>query len=203
MRRVLAYIFDVTAVYFIIMAISVSPLNPNYEKGVDLQNEYNEKYQAFIDETADQSIDDEEYENKFNEFSDYSLDVLYNESKLNIYDDIYTTVLMILYFAVFAYFFGGETVGKRLLKIKVVDKNGNKPKFWQLLVRTVVLFGLPLSLLSSILSYAIGKNAFFYASAGINLVNMILSIAILITFFANKEHLGLHDMIAKTKVVKR
>ncbi len=50
-------------------------------------------------------------------------------------------VLGILYFALLEYLIG-QTAGKRLLHLKVVDTSGKNPAFWQCLVRNIILLPL-------------------------------------------------------------
>lgn len=47
-------------------------------------------------------------------------------------------VLGILYFTLLEYLIG-QTAGKRLLRLKIVDLSGKNPAFWQCLVRNLVL----------------------------------------------------------------
>ncbi|MBE6571828.1 MAG: RDD family protein [Ruminococcaceae bacterium] len=47
----------------------------------------------------------------------------------------------------FAYFFkdvvNGQSVGKRIMKIKVVDMDGNKPSIFNLIIRNITIFIWP------------------------------------------------------------
>ncbi len=47
-------------------------------------------------------------------------------------------VLALLYFALLEYLLG-QTAGKRLLRLKIVDVSGKQPAFWQCIVRNLVL----------------------------------------------------------------
>lgn len=201
-KRFLAYFFDLMAVSLVTMAFSVSPLNPNYEETQKLENEYMERYKEFNEINQDE-ISNEEYEEYVKNFNLYATDVTYNTRKLGIYEDGCTIIILILYFGIFAYFFEGETVGKRLLKLKIVDKDGHKPKLWQLITRTIILFGIPLVIIDSIGAHIFGMMNYTYINIVIYLLNMALSIAILITLFVTKDNRGLHDIIAKTTVVER
>ncbi len=49
-------------------------------------------------------------------------------------------ISFIFYFVLIPFLFKGQTLGKKLLKIKVVDKENNKPKFYQYFIRYAVLF---------------------------------------------------------------
>jgi len=75
----------------------------------------------------------------------------------------------------FAYWITGLNIGKRLLKIEVIDeKTGNKPTIIQNFVRSL-LFSLVIS----------------------------LNVVLLIPIFVSKKNRAFHDMLAGTVVVKR
>ncbi|MCE3251871.1 MAG: hypothetical protein K0Q67_881 [Cellvibrio sp.] len=74
----------------------------------------------------------------------------------------------------------GQTVGKKVLEIKIVDLNGNVPVFQPQLVIRYAVYMLP---------------------GQIPVVGQIFSI-INILFIFGKEKRCIHDLVAKTKVVK-
>ena len=74
----------------------------------------------------------------------------------------------------------GQTVGKKVLEIKIVDLNGNLPVFQPQLVIRYAVYMLP---------------------GQIPVVGQIFSI-INILFIFGKEKRCIHDLVAKTKVVK-
>jgi uncharacterized RDD family membrane protein YckC len=74
----------------------------------------------------------------------------------------------------------GQTIGKKVLEIKIVDLNGNVPVFQPQLVIRYAVYMLP---------------------GQIPVVGQIFSI-INILFIFGKEKRCIHDLVAKTKVVK-
>jgi uncharacterized RDD family membrane protein YckC len=114
-----------------------------------------------------------------------------NNTPNNVYQNILGVVIILLiqflvylgYFAVFAYYRNGQTLGKKLLKIKVVSLEGedlslNKFLFRELVARGVLTLGVLL----------IGKLA--------NLWYLTYLRAL------SKDSMALHDLVAKTKVIK-
>jgi len=51
---------------------------------------------------------------------------------------LFVFVLVMLYFILLEYFIG-QTAGKRFMNLKVVSVDGERPKFWQCVVRNIVL----------------------------------------------------------------
>lgn len=110
----------------------------------------------------------------------------------------------------------GQTIGKRLLKIKVVNSNGDKLTFKQSIQRNAIIFfqSLPWIFATIImiqtpesLDYLNSAHCMwearkwpdFYGPIA-TLVHITLA-AQLIVFFLNKKNQSLHDLIANTVVI--
>jgi len=200
-RRFIAYIFDLFVVLFLAGTLSMTPLNPNYDDKVDLQTEYQTKHEEVTKKMEELSEDDAKKE--FEDFYVYYKSTLKEVSKLNVYDDVITVSMFLLYFVVFVYFFEGETVGKRLLRVKIVDKNDKRASLWKLFLRAFVLYEIPFTIYNLVASYVLGNDAFAVSYSIMYIVSNVLMIAIAISIKASKDRRGLHDLIAGTKVVER
>ncbi len=82
-------------------------------------------------------------------------------------------ILVIVYFVIYQ-FYTGQTLGKKVMKIKVVDANGKKP-----------------TILTFLLRETIGKT-----------VSIIILLFGYLMIFWDSKRQGLHDKIANTYVVK-
>jgi uncharacterized RDD family membrane protein YckC len=101
----------------------------------------------------------------------------------------------------------GQTVGKMLMKVKVLSFDESPIKFWQTVVRD-----LPQILL--VTASFIFENPLVNATAETNsesldilkspivILSMMWGIADIICFFTSEKHRALHDFIAGTVVVK-
>ena len=96
----------------------------------------------------------------------------------------------------------GQTLGKRILSIRVVDSETSKPtNIPKGLLRSMVI----LSIVSSIVSVAlinVNKNTYtnIYLTA-VEIESILTFISIIFVLY-RKDGRGLHDMIANTKVIK-
>lgn len=184
------------------MALSVSPLNPNYEEQLILRDEYEKVSSEYLDAIEDDP-EQGELDTLNSEYTEYAVETIYRQSKLSIYDNSIMLVLMIIYYVVFAYIFEGETVGKRVFHIKIESKDGNKVKIWQLFIRTLVLFGMPFTILNMVLPFIVDANQYAVFSLISNMLSGILSLSIIITFFIRADKRSIHDIIGKTVVTER
>lgn len=109
--------------------------------------------------------------------------------------------LMFIYFVIVQYKLGGQTVGKKILNIKVESTKG-KLNVNQLIFRSLIINEIAFNMLN-LVSIFVFKNATFSIVSGVlNMANVALILICAVMVIANKDKRGLHDMIAKTKVVE-
>jgi len=202
-KRTLAFILDIFLVGLIATLISISPINVNYDKELDLRMEYQEKVDVWIDETKKLDEDSEEYKNAYKEYVEITQDYMYENNRLAWLDSTIMMVVIILYYAVIPMFMDGSTLGKRIMKLRVEDLEGKQPKFWQLLVRTVILFEIPLSLLAIIFVFTLNKVAFASLLSVLNILSYVFLIIIGAMTLFKSDNRGLHDILARTRVEER
>ncbi len=89
------------------------------------------------------------------------------------------TSIVFIYMVILPYFWDKQTVGRLILKVKVVNEDETKPSFLTYLIREVV-GGVLINLL----------NVFFFVIAIINIV------------FISKKNYTIGDMISKTKLIR-
>lgn len=189
LRRICAYVVDIIVITIISsMFVRIEFLNPRYE-------EYQKAYNEYVDLAAE-VINNPEKVND-NDLSD----ITYNLSKTGLATNIITLVVTALYFVGFQFINQGQTLGKKLFKIKVVDSNDNKPKFYQILVRALLINSIITNTVSAVLISTLSKEAYIASSQYVQLVDMAIIVASFILIMFREDGKGLHDMIAGTKVV--
>ena len=119
-----------------------------------------------------------------------------------LYFAILFPVLLLFYRIIMELSGKGQTIGKKLLKIRVVDNETNNPaNMKQIILRSLFIYNVISMILSILLVYIIPKNNYF---VGVTLITIIESIFIIITTIMvvyRKDKRGLHDIIGKTKVI--
>ena len=188
-QRLCAYLID-TMILVIITSLLTFwiPVSDKYKAAVAEEDK-------LIDEFVNQEV-------KLDQFIDDYYEARFTEEKEKTPFTLISAVLYVGYFATFAYYNRGQTLGKKLLKIRVVDVDGNDVSHNILLCRVLVICGVLTSLISvSLLQIINGSN---YLST-VGLVQFIQSIILLTSFFMiafRADKRGLHDVIFKTKVIK-
>ncbi len=136
------------------------------------------------------------------EYTDNVIVLNYQLQKSCFSTNLLEVVLYIGYFIIFGYLNNGQTLGKKLCKIKVVNKDGNRPCIGSMIVRSLFIYGIFTLLFSCIFVNILNSNIFTY---GYTIVTYVESLFMLICFFMvmyKKDGRGLHDIMAKTYVIE-
>jgi uncharacterized RDD family membrane protein YckC len=191
-RRLGAYLIDVIIIMIVVSLFS--RFLPNSDK-IDALNNANSNLLTDYSEILQEGDVD-----KINDFSALITDYNYELTKLSLYTNLSTIVLYILYFVGFQGYNNGQTVGKRLLKIEIVDDEDNNPNFKQLLIRGIILYPMVLSLLDTMLIHVLSKSSYISCSNVIAYIQYALYFVCFITVVFTGR--GIHDKLAGTRVIK-
>lgn len=187
-KRMGAFVID----YFIVLVIaSLITMGFNTNKNNDLNSQMNQLISDYQNEKI--TID---------EYKDETYKLNYELQKENMTINIVTITLYIGYFVVFATLNKGQTLGKKLLKIRVVNKNNDKPSIWNMLVRSLFIYNIISILFSTVAVNFLNINTFTYIYTALGYIEYFV---IIISFFMviyKKDGRGLHDMMAGTNVIE-
>lgn len=201
-RRISAFLIDVFLVTFVSTIFSsISYVNPFMESYKVAYDEYREIYKSesesvLTNPTIKNVVD---YSNKMSK-------QIYKIDYSMLFNNIYYLVFSFLYFVLFAYFTNGQTLGKKLFKLKVVRQDGEKVKLSNLMLRTLlsgssIFMGVNIIVVIQLLLLMIPQNqAYFYAILFSSMISYVIEIIGLVLLFS-KEHRSLDDIIGSTKVI--
>lgn len=192
MQRLLAYLIDIFIVSFIFSIFSV--FIPNNEI-----SEYNKKLsdaESKMIETMQSGNSD-----NYKEMLDEVVSIQYEMSRASILRDSVLFVITFGYFVILQFCLKGKTIGKMILKIKVVQKNNKEPSMGAILLRTFIVQGLLSSFIAIVTILFIDKNFYTYFNGIISVASSIFIIVSALMILYRKDKKGLHDMMAGTSVV--
>jgi hypothetical protein len=192
-KRICAYLLDVFLIYvFLTLLVNIRYLNPYYEK-------YNESYTRYNEIV-------EKYYNKeisFEEMQEQNMDNYYDINRYSISNNIEIVVVLFLYFVMFQKYNNGQTLGKKIMKIKVVGDN--KTSIWRYLLRMLPMYfilvgGIIPLIINSSLILLLSKEIYLKISQVVTYVFLGIGIIDFVMITMNKDKKGLHDIISKTTV---
>ena len=187
-KRVLAYLVDIMIISFVSLLLTYFvPTSENY-------NKLNKEFEALTIDYRNQEVTIEEYLEK-------GTDINYQLNKEGVPQTIVSTVLSIIYFVVLAYFMNGETLGKKLMKIKITSNNDKKLTMNNYLIRALVIDSVLMNIITIITILLFSKDIYLTSYNIISYVFSFVYIISLAMILFSKNGRGLQDILANTKVI--
>ena len=190
LKRIVAYIIDYLLITLISTAlVYITFINPRYDEYVEASEKYNEIAQDYYG----REIDATEFSKEISEIS----------YELNSSGYVYTIgniIIIFLYYGVFVYFTNGQTLGKRIMGIKIVSNKGKKLKIYNYFIRAFILNGVILNL-CTLIAICFKESTYLTVYNAASNFDMILMIVLFLMILFWKEGRGLHDILAGTKVI--
>lgn len=113
-----------------------------------------------------------------------------------------TLFLNILYFVVFQIKNHGQTIGKKLLRIKVSSKDGNALTMNQMIFRSLIINSILIDMVSFAILLFTNSVVYFYGAGILSMIQFVIIAASgLMVMFGEKRE-GIHDLVAHTEVVQ-
>lgn len=113
-----------------------------------------------------------------------------------------TLFLAVLYFIVYQYYNNGQTIGKKLMKIKVVSSTDKEITMNSFIFRSLIVNSILVDMISFAIVIFGNETAYFYGVAICGIIKYTLLLICGFMVMWSKSGLGLHDRIAHTTVVK-
>lgn len=189
LQRVCAYFID----YLIIFVIGI--LLSNF---LMLDTD---KYNKAVDNTIKLT---EDYSN-----GDINIDQYYDGITTNNYMIERCSILVTLtglavsigYFGSYAYYKDGQTIGKKVMKIKVVSSDGNGLSLIKFLLRASLISGFYTSILSSFMALVFELDLYKNIYIVLQNINSIFMITTILFTLIRKDNRAIHDLIVGSIVV--
>lgn len=185
-KRLAAYFIDVILITIITSIISAGFTSTKYE-------ETYEKYENLKLKYSTQEITVEEYNKQVGP-------LYYDLQKSSVEVSVITVALSIAYFIVFQYLNKGQTIGKKLLGLRV-QENGKDPSLKAIIIRTIIVDSILSGTLAIILLYILNKNNYYSIYNIIATIEMIFVFITALFILYRKDKKGLHDVLAHTEVI--
>lgn len=181
---------------------SYNSLKESYSKQEISDEDYDNKCLIIVKDYNSNKMTDEYYSEKVDYY-------YYRLEKNSIVVYAVNIIAFMLYFVFFQGFTGGQTLGKKITRLKVVStKEDEKLSYKQLFKRTLFL---PINTMFSSVTYCIimlgcilvlPENLFTPVTDFLYFINYMAILGIVFTISFNKGKIGLHDMVAHTRIME-
>lgn len=197
-RRVIAFIIDILLVTTLVsLIVEVDFLNPQKAQ----MSLVNDEFKVTLLEIFTNYANSNDILGFFQALSEPFWQIY----QIIVWQYIWYVIFFIAYFVFFAYFTDGQTLGYKVMRIKVVDVGEKKVSLKNLFLRNIfkgsnLFMGITLiDIIIIILTYCHNAQLFTYVSFGLTFISFIYEgISIVLLF---KHNRAIHDYIAKTEVI--
>lgn len=188
-QRFVAFMIDLILVSFITSLVTaIIPTNSSIDKLYDQQVKIVENYTTG-------KITMQEYVNQL-------VDINYDIAKQTGIITLVSIAISLLYYVLYVYRNDGQSIGKKMMKIKIQKKDKDKELTMNdLLFRTMILQGTLVSIIGFCTILFLDKDTYLATNSLLNLIQYSILIISFFLIAFTKERQGLHDMVAKTEVV--
>ena len=196
-KRIIAYLLDIVLIYILIsLIISIRIINPNYENYIEVYEKYNNVLEKYT-----------EKEITTTEMVNLNKDNLYYLTKYSLSSNLVVILVIIGYFVFFQKYNHGQTIGKKIMKIKVVTKDLREVSLSKYLLRLIPMYYLFIGnvlavILNTITVLIFDSDSFIYINSGITYTFIGIGIISLVMMIKSQNKEGLQDKISKTVVLE-
>lgn len=188
-QRLAAFILDVFIVSMVASLISYPFLD------LDSIDKLNEASTQIVDQYMTQKISIDNYVSE-------SISISYEMARKQGVVSLITIFLNVLYFVVFQIKNDGQTIGKKLLKIKIESTSDDKLTMNQMIFRSLIINSILVDMVSFCFLLFTNREAYFYGVGVLSIVQFVIIAASGFMVMFSEKRQGIHDMIAHTNVVR-
>ncbi len=190
LKRMFAYFLDMLIIGLVLGFITA--LLPPTENSKKLMLEQETIANDFVDNKIE-----------IKEFINRSIEIEYDQAREKIPIVIINVAGLLFYFVVFQAYNKGQTLGKKLMKLKVTSHNGTALGLNDYFKRVFIAPPVLWNLLDLVLLMFSRKKIYLTSNIVLNVIQNLLLILSGFMIIYRKDGRGLHDLIANTKVVEK
>ena len=187
-KRTCAYLIDLIIVSFIAGIISLIFVN---------SDNYNNRTREILDLTRKYTAGEVTRE----EYIEQSDTLNYYMTKDSVEVSIINCSVALLYYVILCYYCNGITLGKYLLKMRIVSASDKKLNIGNYLIRALFVNLILSNLINIILVSVLSKEGFTSIYSKLSGALTIFLMATMLFIMYREDGRGLHDLMAKTMII--
>ena len=172
LKRIIAYFIDILIVSIVVTPfINIKAINPY----IDDYNKYYEEYTKLIEDANNGDID-----TNSDEYKDQVIDLNYKIAEYKVINSSISVVSLIVYFVIIQYFLKGQTIGKKILKLRVVSNKDKELNIGHYFVRSLILNNIIFSIILIAGIYIFNETAYYNLSMVVSYLQLLVFVQILV-----------------------
>lgn len=128
----------------------------------------------------------------------------YQINRLTRYQTIITIIIYLLYFIILEIVLKGQTIGKKLMRIKVVDSKDIKKHvpIWKYIGRVILTTGVIFIAIDLILVMNLKEKAYLEAYYWLSNIKYVYQMLFLVCIIVRDDQRSIHDLIFNTRIAR-
>ena len=187
-KRLTAFVLDMVIITIVVSLISI-PFTMNNQNNKKIDEELN----TIVENFKEEKISSKEYFHQV-------LDLSYEQQRQNGIVSIIGIIVYIFYFIVLPVYYEGRTIGKKVLKIKIVSDK-KELTMNQVMFRNMINNFILIDLLLIVISIG-SKDMFINGYLILISIQYIIIITSIIMIISRQDKKSLPDILFKTKVIE-
>lgn len=161
---------------------------------------YIDEYQPLdpVDSDLQTKMKDKIYDDYVNNVEIYN----YKITRNNVYQSIILIVVSIFYFVILQFLMNGQTIGKKLMRLRVKSVDDKEVSIFSFFIRTILVCELLFTILDLVLVFSLKQSTYNLTASYIIQVRYLYELAFIICLIIRDDNRSLHDLLLKTKVVR-
>lgn len=190
-KRLLAYLIDLFIFSLLVLCVvSIFKIDEN-KVLINLTEQQNNINQAYLD-------GDMSFSNYVSEFSKIN----YLIDKKEVLVNITNTILLIILYVFVPFFLKGQTLGKKLVGIKIVKLDNANPDLNTLMIRSLFINFIGYMLITLLAVFILKDFSYFIVTFILTIFELLLVIISTFMILYKSEKRAVHDYITQTKVIE-
>ena len=202
-KRVVAYVIDMFVV-LLLSSMIVYIINGGNNRDAayfDNLRILNEKVKVTEEKYKKEEITKEEYDELYKEYLKESDDLYYNNVVDTVDVSIATASISLVYYVILCYFCHGITLGKYIMKLRIVSANDKELNLGHYLIRGLLVNLILSNLINITFVYSMSKETFLSIYPKLSSALSIFLLVTILFIMYREDGRGLHDLLSNTKVI--
>ena len=188
-QRLCAFIIDMFLISMVASVIT-QPFT-NQENVQKLSDEV----MTTMDEYTKKKIDVDTYMSR-------TSDISYDMARETVLSSIISIAIALIYFVIVQFKCNGQTIGKKLLHIRVVKQDNSNLAINDILFRALLIDSILFDMITLCFTVFSNKDGYFYGVGIVQFIQYVVLFVSCMMILSKNNKQGLHDIIAKTEVIK-
>ena len=133
-------------------------------------------------------------------YSKTAADLYYQIDGVNIPQKTITIIITMCYFMYYQYRTNGKTIGKKMMKIRIVKENGDI-SLNDIVYRSLLVNGVIFSIMAIGIIFISNRGAYYNSKIIIDGAQLACMFIIGVMVLYRKDKRGIHDLLTNTKVI--